>query len=288
MPVSFNPLQTTNAGGSFNVSSLGFIQGTALDSPNARFNLAGGILAATEMLPMWGGIAINELITPGITGNPGAETGFNRALGGQIARAVAAGPLIGFSVFDQASAMINWPQSPVPTAQPGMGVNFYRVGSGSRLVVAMDPSLVSLEGATVSSPVSWDFVNQRLAPYNAAWASVGISNAVYSSVANTYTFTTASPHGIGVGVDISISGVVPSAYNGSFQTVGGTTASTIVVASSAAPTAYSSGGTVAAGGGALPCSVLETSVGNSMVVAWDNTNLVATWNRSGSAAVILI
>ena len=69
--VNFNPMITTTASGSFNVSTEGYVQGTSLDSPNARFNLAGGILAASETLPMWGGIGVSETISAGITGNPG-------------------------------------------------------------------------------------------------------------------------------------------------------------------------------------------------------------------------
>ena len=60
--ISINPSLTTNAAGSFNVQSLGFIQGLALDDPAVRNELAGGYLDAAQTVPMWGGVAIEELI----------------------------------------------------------------------------------------------------------------------------------------------------------------------------------------------------------------------------------
>ena len=60
--ISINPSLTTNAAGSFNVQSLGFIQGLARDDPAVRNELAGGYLDAAETVPMWGGVAIEELI----------------------------------------------------------------------------------------------------------------------------------------------------------------------------------------------------------------------------------
>ena len=52
--ITINPSLTSNALGSFNIDTTGYIQGTALDSPNARFNLAGGVLKTSEAYPMWG------------------------------------------------------------------------------------------------------------------------------------------------------------------------------------------------------------------------------------------
>src|SRR6185312_14501318 len=101
--ISYNPYQTTNAGGSFQIDSTGYIQGVMLDDPAVRFALAGGMLATSETIPMWGGVGISEVI-PGASGTP------NSALGGLITRATtltasAAGQLTGFSVFNQNHAM---------------------------------------------------------------------------------------------------------------------------------------------------------------------------------------
>ena len=165
--VSFNPMATTNAAGSFNVSSSGYIQGTALNDPSVRNYLAGGQLAASETLPMWGGVGISENL-PALS----AESGYNpnHTLGGQVGRATsltqtAAGGLSGFSVFDQNHSAITTPQSPVPLVGSGMTFNFYRLGSGARIVVAADPALVSLDGGPIGQQVSWDFANQLLVPY---------------------------------------------------------------------------------------------------------------------------
>jgi hypothetical protein len=160
--IAFNPLLQTNAAGMFNIESDGFVVGTAMPDPAARFALAGGWLAAAETLPMFGGIAINESI-------PQERPPVSRAdvaLGGIIARATTlaagAGTVTGFSVFDQNYAAVNTPQSPVPVVGSGGLVNFYRLGSGARVALAIDPTLISLEGGLITQQVSWDFATQRI------------------------------------------------------------------------------------------------------------------------------
>jgi hypothetical protein len=146
----------------FNTESDGFVVGTAMPDPSTRFALAGGILASTETLPMWGGLAISENIptersTP--TANPARP---DTALGSIIARATAYANLTGFSVFDQNYAAVNTPQSPVPSVGSGGLVNFYRLGSGARIALAIDPALVTLEGGLITQQISWDFTAQRI------------------------------------------------------------------------------------------------------------------------------
>jgi hypothetical protein len=41
-------------------------------------------------------------------------------------------------------------------------VNFYRLGSGARVALAIDPTLVTLEGGLITQQVSWDFANQKI------------------------------------------------------------------------------------------------------------------------------
>ena len=156
MTIAFNPYVQTNAAGSFYIDSDGLIVGTAYPDPETRFALAGGWLANTETLPMWGGVAISENIP--------VEAGVHPviALGGAIARATAETNLTGFSVFDQNYAMVNTPQSPVPITDLGGEVNFYRIGSGARVALEIDPALVSLEGGLITQQVSWDFTAQRI------------------------------------------------------------------------------------------------------------------------------
>lgn len=164
MAFQFNPYVQSNAAGMFNIESDGFIVGTAMPDPSSRNWLAGGFLAATETLPMFGGVAISENV-------PQERPPANRpdtALGGAIIRATAntvgaaAGSITGFSVFDQNYAGVNTPQSPCPSVQAGGLVNFYRLGSQARVALAIDPTLISLEGGIIAAQVSWDIVNQKI------------------------------------------------------------------------------------------------------------------------------
>src|SRR5579864_1211603 len=300
--VTINPLATTNAASTFLTTSSGFIQGTALDSPAVRYELAGGILATSETLPMWGGVGICESV-PGLSTNPVAN------LGGQITRAInvsggfggaAASPtgpgtvgnLTGFSVFDQDYAMINSPQSPVPLTPSGGPVNFYRFGSNARVVVACDVALAAtlIAGGTVpiTTNVSWDFGAQQLAPYNAAWSANVITASSWASTGGgQVTFTTTSPHGVSVGADFTITGSVPTGYNGTFKAITGTTGSTLVAALTTNPGSITTEGTLVAGGGAVGIQgVLEVGQANSMTVSYNSATGFATWNYAGTVAVI--
>lgn len=172
--LQLNPLLTSNAAGSFSIDSTGYIQGTTMDSPDVRNHLAGGVVALTETLPMFGGLAISEAIPTGyITGQAAGP----KSLGGPISRATSttgAIPISGFSVFDQAYHGIAAPQSPVPQYLPGMGVHFYRLGDKARIPLAVDPALISLQSGLTTQQVSWDFVNQRVVAYNAGAGALPI------------------------------------------------------------------------------------------------------------------
>jgi hypothetical protein len=163
---SFNPYVQTSAAGMFTIESDGFIAGTAMPDPAARFALAGGILATTETLPMFGGLAISENIPQ----ERPPVTRADVALGGLITRGTVApgtgaGAITGFSVFDQNYAAVNTPTSPVPTVGSGGLVNFYRLGSGARVALAADPALAAAveTGTTpISAAVYWDATNLRI------------------------------------------------------------------------------------------------------------------------------
>jgi hypothetical protein len=160
--IAFNPYIQTSAPGMFTIESDGFIVGTAMPDPAARFALSGGWLAASETLPMFGGVGISESIPTERSTAPATPTRPDIALGSVIARATAEANLTGFSVFDQNYAAVNTPQSPVPQIGNGGLVNFYRLGSGIRVALAIDPTLVTLEGGLVTQQVTWDFVNQKI------------------------------------------------------------------------------------------------------------------------------
>ena len=287
--ISFNPVTTTNASGSFNVESAGYIQGTALDAPNTRNNLAGGVLASTETLPMWGGVAISEAI-PGVSGQPSSVLGGIISRATQIGSAGSAGSLTGFSVFDQNYAAISTPQSSVPLLGTGQAVHFYRNGSGARIAVNCAPSLVSLEGGIITQQVSWDFVNQQLVPYYPSEGAVTIASGTWASTnGGTATIVTSSAATLVVGDQFVVTGCVPTAYNGTWTvaSISGTTITYLLPAAST-PGSITTGGSISAGGGAVACTVLDINVGNSMVVSYNTTTGFATWNRAGTCAIIQI
>jgi hypothetical protein len=279
---SFNPLLVTAAPGSFSVTSDGYIQGVALDDPAIRNTLAGGILAASETIPMWGGVAIFENI-PGAAGQPVDN------LGSLVGRATAVGGISGFSVFNQAAAWITSPQSEVPNCGSGMTVPFHRLGSGMRIAVGCDPALASLEGGAVGQQVSWDFGSQQLVQFNAAWpANVITASSWASTGGGQATYTTTTAHTVAVGEFFTISGETPAGYNGTFKAITGTTGSTLVAAMAVNPGASTVQGTLVAGGGALPVKVLGFNIGNSKTVFQDPATGFVHFNNAGSCAVILL
>lgn len=291
--IGINPSKTTNASGSFNVTSVGLIQGTAYPDPSARWALNGGVLLSTETLPLWGGCGIFEDI-PGTTGGPIVP------LGGLVGRATAltgSKALTGFTVFDQGYGMINSPESPVPLTASSMQSMYYRLNSGARIAVAVDPALISLRGGLITQQVSWDFTSQLLVPYSAGYSNTTITGAVWASTAGgqtTFTVGTDLSAILAAGDDIDVTGVVSTGgtgvgYNGKFIVVS-VTSTTIVVtqASASSPGTYSSGGTVVGAGGALACKVLDIQATNCMTVVYDPTTGFATWNRNGACAVIQI
>lgn len=308
--VAFNYMPTTNAAGAFNTNSAGDVQGMFRDDPAIRYQLSGGYLSSAELIPMWGGVAISEAMRPNptITGPNGQSlTGPDNVIGGAITRAtqIATGTnsLTGFSVFNQAYGMVITPQSSVPLAGSGMQVNFFRMGSGARIVVACAATLSAITADPINQPVSWDFSNHQLIPYVAAYASLAVNSATYTSATGILALTFLSaPLGAGIGsgangVYISLSGLTTSVgsaanVNGDFP-ITGTASSGTVVSVQATPglgaiTINGTTGTLAAGGGALPVQVLEILIGNSMVVNYNANTGFANWLFAGSVAVIKI
>ena len=154
---------TTNAAGLFNVNSAGFTQGDAQDDPAVKFALAGGVLSTTAIVPLWGGVPIAEIIPTAQEGfysgdvQPGTDT-----LGGTLIQADAETAPTGIAVYNQAFGGITTPQSTAPLYSPGMSVNFYRFGSGARIPLPCDATVVALAGSSIVETVYWDVVNFRL------------------------------------------------------------------------------------------------------------------------------
>ena len=296
--VSFNPnLTTTNIGG-FSTNSYGLVQGVAMDDPAIRNLLFGGTLSTAETYPMWGGVGVYANVPSAYT-----NTSYGSELGSIVGRgttisANASGKLIGFSVFNQASNWISWPQSPVPTAAGGMMVPYYLLGSEARIVVACDPSLAaSLAGGAINQAVYWDFNAQCLAP--TASASYSVTSLTWSATngGQVAVVMAAATPVAAVGDNFTLAGVTNTG-------TGGTTAINTVhqvnTFTNSQNFTFLLPGTSAMWGtlggtitlvyseAALPVQVLRVQSGNSKVVVWDPVNNVATWNNSGSAALIQI
>jgi hypothetical protein len=291
MTISFNPALTSNAAGGFSVQSTGYIQGMMIDEPATRFQLAGGILATAETLPMWGGVAIVEALQ-GVGTYQNSAQAANNVLGNTISRALTTATITGFSVLNQQSAAIVTPQSNVPTEQPGQTVNFFRFGSGAKIAVQCDPALAAaLQTNSVSTQVSWDLGLQKLISYEVTTAANVFTAMSWASTAGgTVTATTTSNHGLTVGQWFTVSGVVPAAYNGTFQvaTTNGTTGMTFLLPAASTPGTVTTQGQINALGGALPVKVIGLNIGNSKIVVWDSVNQVANFANTGTTAIIEI
>jgi len=302
--ITFNPVLTTNGNGSFFTNTNGFIQGMALDSPAVRYSLAGGILATSETLPMWGGLPIVESIGTPSTTTPATQ------LGGLITRATAltsTGAITGWSVFDQQYAAINTPQSPVPLVGTGGQVNFYRNYSGARIAVAADPALASTDGSAISKATtwSWNWSGGFLQAYDASTPTYAISAMTYASTngGQIAITCTSNPLVTAVGDIVNISGATTTGTGGNAGVNGTFIVNTFTSSTSftvTAPHTSAYYGTISVGSAVLnegtgdPTAtpvflrVLSIHTGNSMTVNYDNGTGFATWNQSGSTAIILV
>jgi hypothetical protein len=289
--ISFNPLLVTVAPASFSTTTDGYVQGVMLDDPAVRYALAGGVLAAAETFPMWGGVAIYEDI-------PGAS-GVSVSMGALLGRALSTTAIAGFSVFNQAGNWITSPQSEAPSAAGGMTVPYVRLGSGARVVVQCNPSLASLQGGATNQQVSWDFNNQVLQPFDASTPTYALTSLAWANTNGgqlTVVAAVATPVGA-VGDFVNISGATntgtggAAAVNRDFQVVAFTDNQHFILGAPAAAGVY---GTIAGspvlnyGTGALPVKVLEVAVGNSKVISYDAVNNFVHWNPNGSTALILL
>ncbi|MDM3064130.1 hypothetical protein ACEWB5_16645 [Citrobacter koseri] len=286
--LSVNPMQTTNAYGTFYAKSDGLIQGVALDDPAARYALASGTLSGDEVKPLWGGLAVNELV-PGASSAP---------RGSVIKRAVTLSQIVGFSVFNQAHNGLTTPQSPVPIFLSNMSVSFYRLGSGMRVPVKASDAVISLAsaGISVNQPLVWNFVDDCLDVFSTVAEEVATTDITWTAPTGTTagfaTATTDDAHGLKVGSYVDITGAVPAAYNGTVQVLSVTSATTFTFTPVSVPAGNATTqGTVGAAqvkDVALPVKIIEMQMGNSKTVSYDPATGFVTWNDSGNAALILL
>lgn len=160
--ISLQPMQTTVANGLFNTNSNGFTQGDAQDDPAVKFQLAGGVLSTSATIPLWGGVPIAEIIPTLQTGYYGDSQPGTDTLGGTVVQASVASAPTGIAVYNQAFNGITTPQSNAPLYSPGMSVNFYRFGSGARIPLPCDASVVALAGSSIVETVYWDVAAYKL------------------------------------------------------------------------------------------------------------------------------
>ena len=287
--ISINPYAVSVGQGLFNTQADGLRQGTAFPDPATRNAQRTGLLADDETLPMWGGVGIYENI-PGIAGGPDPSLG---PIVGRANSLTGSKALAGFSVFDGAYGMVTSPQSPVPLIGTAGQVMSYALGSRARIVVAMDPALISLQGDPIGSQVSWDFVAQRLIPY---LGTLTITSGTYNNTTGLVTLVMSAPIKFDAGDAVVLSSLTGTgAYaslNGTFISIeptGGTTVSFLANAGLGASTI--TGGSLTLGSGAsslLPVKVLDVQETNCMVVDYDAVTGFATYDYNGAAAVIQI
>lgn len=156
--ITFNPYATTTPQNTFLLETQGYIQGVSMDDPSAYQWLAGGVLASTETVVMWGGVPIEEIVNLPGTGSDG--------LGGNVKRATSQATVTGWSVFNQASSMVVTPGNTAPMAGTLNYVAFYRVGTNQRIAVQADPALsAAISGDSIAAAgqaLYWDVTNYRV------------------------------------------------------------------------------------------------------------------------------
>lgn len=288
--ITFNPYITTVSQGMFNTTAAGMRQGSDMADPATVWRLRGGILADDETLPMWGGVGV-YMDVPSYT-----LTEPNEALGVIMGRATAltgSAALAGFSVFQSNYSAITTPQSTVPLVGSGGQVNAYPLGSLARIVVAADPALVSLWGGPIKPQVSWDFVNQRLIPFNAA--ALTISSGTYDTVTGVATLVMSAPINFSAGTAVIISSTTGTgsfaALDGTHTAIAPTSGTTVSVQLATGLTMTITGGSMTLGSGsnsALPVGVLSVKASNCITVAYDSVTGFATWNYDGACALIQV
>jgi hypothetical protein len=162
MSLTYNPAAVTNALGTFYATSDGAVQGFYQDDPAIRFQLRSGLVAPTAAA-MWGGEGIS------VSGpSAGIEAQSFKAI---LSLATSQANLMGFTVFNQAHAMVLNPSvsTPVPLAaagaspNPGGAINFFLLGSNAQIWVQCAAAVAAAyKGGAYNLATYWDYTNQVL------------------------------------------------------------------------------------------------------------------------------
>lgn len=198
--VSINPFLQSNFAGTFFVTSDGYTQGDDLSEPAIRNLLRVGLVDPAAAVPLWGGLAIAESLSPGITGGSFPFTGESTQLAsildpGTTITAGDSGCITGFTVFRQATAMIQSAQSRVPLAPAGGAISFYRLGSLARIVVKASAAALaawSESGVVVNQSVYWDTVNLQVTNASGSGIIGPIPGVILSEPVNSTNSKTVS------------------------------------------------------------------------------------------------
>jgi hypothetical protein len=163
MSLTYNPAQVTVAANTFYDTSDGAIQGFFQDDPALRNELRSGLVAPSQSTPLWGGMGIT------VTGPAtGVEAQSFKAM---LSLASSQSNLLGFTVWNQAHAVILNPSvsNPVPQAgagngtNPGGAINFFLLGSGAQIWVQCSSTVAAaFKGVAWNTATYWDYTNQVL------------------------------------------------------------------------------------------------------------------------------
>lgn len=163
MSLTYNPAKVTNANNTFYSTSSGAIQGFFQDDPAIRFQLRSGLVAPAQTGALWGGMGVSVNLPNSAVEAPSFK--------GVLTLATSQANLMGFTVWNQAHAVVLNPsaQDPVPQAgggdgtNPGGAINFFLLGSNAQIWVQCSSTVASaLKTGAYNQAVYWDYTNQVL------------------------------------------------------------------------------------------------------------------------------
>lgn len=146
---------------------------------------------------------------------------------------------------------------------------------------------------SAKTALTWDLVNNQIvtaAVAGFAGTDTAITALAYAS--DVTIVTTASMYGLTTGQYVKISGIAPSAYNGTVVVLSVSNATTFTYTSATVPGSVTTTqgviGAITPSDVTLSVKVLAVEVGNSETVTYDNSISFLTRNNNGSCALVLL
>ena len=176
---------TTVASSAFLLNSDGYVQGTLVGKFPDRFQIEGGVVAPTQLTPLYGGLPISLAVkSPTALGSSG--------LGEVASLATASANIAGWCVFDQAAAGVITPFSNVPLYYANNSLNFVRSGSGAWVALPVNPAAVNtIAGASSTLPIFWNFAAGYVDV--AGTGALGVQIVSLSITSKTVTYSAGPP-----------------------------------------------------------------------------------------------